>query len=199
VKRGHFSLHAGDDLHLVEGHDDGAGFKRGASVVDAHDREVCALNGKYVAGLFPEIAGQQIAQQNLRHSIVKAVAGDNGEGIKLEGVGAPAINQRIHFRRQVHEIKNHGSHLSDIGDGADFDAEGLIDRAVKDVALHDRDVDAGARIHPHPLMLEGARKSHQGHKGADAHGDPDQRQQCPEPPAPEILPGEPRKRELGSH
>ena len=61
MKCRHFTLQAGKLLQFVEGHDDRAGFKSRAAMIDSDHGERGALNLKRFTNLLVQVAGQDVA------------------------------------------------------------------------------------------------------------------------------------------
>ena len=109
-------------MQLVERHDDRAGLQCRSPVIDACDGEGRALNGKGIAGLLMEAVGEKFAQHHFGLPIAKAAAGEKRKRIELIGIGPPAIDERIHVRREIHQVEDHGRSLGHVRKSADFGA-----------------------------------------------------------------------------
>ena len=61
--------------------------------------------------------------------------------------------------------------------------------------MNDCNVSPAAGVNTLPLLFERAGETHQAYKGAHRHSNSAERQQGPEPPAPEVLESKSRKRQ----
>ncbi len=96
-------------------------------------------------------------------------------------------------------LKIIGVDLRDDGRVRDFGPDGLIDRGLRKVLCTTAISVPAARVHAQPFVFEGAGETDQRDECADGHRDSAQRQQRPQPPAPEVLPGESREGQFRSH
>jgi hypothetical protein len=195
MKRRDLAGHAGQRLHLVKRHDDGAGFERRPAAKNADHGKRAALQVDGIADFLVQAAGEQLAEHDFLLAIAESASLKNIQRGKLEGVGLPAIDQGVDLRRDGHHIDDHRRGDGDLGDALEHRRDALVDRSVEEGFLDDGEVGAGILIHFQPRVLEGTGEAHQRDEGADAHADAAQGERGPQTAAPDISPGESYKRQ----